>query len=435
MKNNIILLIILSLLFFTIIEGTSFLLNKTLFKNNIVKNYDDDYFKSLKRKISLLSDKDLLETSSSQTRNEIINLKFYELSKIKIKKNFEKYSADTFSYTPYREFISNPFSSENLNVNSDGFRGNEFTSEKKNDTFRILMFGSSALFGWPNSSDNETISFYLEDILNQNNNNFNFEVLNLSVKSYNIMQDFINYLIVSQHVDHDMIVIFNGHNDFNEGFFGNGVQYSKINEKDGIYREYYDAMRNKDHNLFFNQGFFYLSYKVKLYVIKTTKKLFSNLTLLIKNLKSKNNFTSKNINKIEFGKNSINTKISYGKILDKWFNLIKSSNKNLIYIHQPNLFATNKKKAFWESLWVNFGRNKNFYLNFPIKTYKENYNLQVEYSNKIASNNKINYIEMDKKISELNEEITIFFDHVHLTNEGNKFVASEISNLVIEQIN
>ena len=131
MKNNIILLIISSLLFFTIIEGTSFLLNKTLFKNNIVKNYDDDYFKSLKRKIGMLSDKDLLETSSSQTRNEIINLKFYELSKIKIKKNFEKYSADTFSYTPYREFISNPFSSENLNVNSDGFRGNEFTSEKK----------------------------------------------------------------------------------------------------------------------------------------------------------------------------------------------------------------------------------------------------------------------------------------------------------------
>ena len=85
-------------------------------------------------------------------------------------------------------------------------------------------------------------------------------------------------------------------------------------------------------------------------------------------------------------------------------------------------------------MWVNFGRNKNFCLNFPVKTYKENYNLQVEYSSKIASNNKINYIEMDKKISELDEE-TIFFDHVHLTNEGNKFVASEISKLVIEQIN
>jgi len=42
---------------------------------------------------------------------------------------------------------------------------------------------------------------------------------------------------------------------------------------------------------------------------------------------------------------------------------------------------------------------------------------------------------MDKKISELYEEITNFFDHVHITNEGNNFVASEISKLVIEQIN
>ena len=58
------------------------------------------------------------------------------------------------------------------------------------------MLGSSALFGWPNSSDKETISYYLENELIsnlklKNQKEIQIEVLNLSVKSYNILQELI----------------------------------------------------------------------------------------------------------------------------------------------------------------------------------------------------------------------------------------------------
>ena len=109
------------------------------------------------------------------------------------------------------------------------------------------MLGSSALFGWPNSSDKETISYYLENELIsnlklKNQKEIQIEVLNLSVKSYNILQDYINYLIVSQFIDHDMVIIYNGHNDFNDGFFGSGVSYSNIIQKEGAFKIYYDAI-------------------------------------------------------------------------------------------------------------------------------------------------------------------------------------------------
>ena len=63
--------------------------------------------------------------------------------------------------------------------------GNKFSFKKRPKTFRILMLGSSALFGWPNSSD--TISYYLENELISNlklKNKIQIEVLNLSVKKY-----------------------------------------------------------------------------------------------------------------------------------------------------------------------------------------------------------------------------------------------------------
>ena len=165
----------------------------------------------------------MLNLNSTELYNEIINLKYYDLSNLEIKEDFSKYFSNTFSYTPYREFISNKFESKHLNVNEYGFRGNKFSFKKRPKTFRILMLGSSALFGWPNSSDKETISYYLENELIsnlklKNQKEIQIEVLNLSVKSYNILQDYINYLIVSQFIDHDMVIIYNGHNDFNDGF-------------------------------------------------------------------------------------------------------------------------------------------------------------------------------------------------------------------------
>lgn len=436
MKNKYYLLFIVAA-FYIFIESSAFLVNNTYYKNKIKVTYDSRYFQNLKKQIQNLSKDELLNISSVDFKNKIIDLKYYELSNLDIKRDFLKYFDDTFSYTPYRELISNSFSSKNLNINEYGFRGTKFSLKKKNPKdFRILMFGSSALFGWPNSSDNETISSYLQDILNkkinqENKNIENYEVLNLSVKSYNAIQDYINYLIVSQFIEHDMVIIYNGHNDFNDGFFGNGVSYSKMIEKQGAFKDYYDAVRSKNHNLFFKQGFYYLNYKVKKYLQNLFNFTFRNSYKFLKNIKS-NDKISKNKNLVLNGENSISTRKSYGEIIEKWFKLLASLEKDVVYIHQVNLFATNKEKSFWEKLWTDFGRNKNFYTNFDLNKYKNLYLNQMKFANNIAEKNKTKFINIENKIKYLKKDVNIFFDHTHLTNKGNRFVAQEIANLVLK---
>ncbi len=436
MKKLYYILTLLIVIFFST-EGISLLLNKTIYKKKFNVDFNTTYFKELREKIERLDKQDLLNLNSTELYNEIINLKYYDLSNLEIKEDFSKYFSNTFSYTPYREFISNKFESKHLNVNEYGFRGNKFSFKKKPKTFRILMLGSSALFGWPNSSDKETISYYLENELIsnlklKNQKEIQIEVLNLSVKSYNILQDYINYLIVSQFIDHDMVIIYNGHNDFNDGFFGSGVSYSNIIQKEGAFKIYYDAIKEQNYKIFFKQGFYYLSYKIKYHIKNLSKKIFRNTFELAKNVKSKtNNFQSQHSN--SNGTNSNDTKISYANILDDFLKLLNANKKKVIYIHQVNLFATEKKKSFWEDLWSNFGRNKNFYINFEMNRYQELYLNQLNYANEVAKNNNTEFIDIEKKIKNLNEEITIFFDHTHLTRVGNKFVALEISKKIIDK--
>ena len=96
------------------------------------------------------------------------------------------------------------------------------------------------------------------------------------------------------------------------------------------------------------------------------------------------------------------------------------------------MFATNKEKSFWEKLWTDFGRNKNFYTNFDLNKYKNLYLNQMKFANNIAEKNKTKFINIENKIKYLKKDVNIFFDHTHLTNKGNRFVAQEIANLVLK---
>ena len=75
-----------------------------------------------------------------------------------------------------------------------------------------------------------------------------------------------------------MVIIYNGHNDFNDGFFGSGVSYSNIIQKEGAFKIYYDAIKEQNYKIFFKQGFYYLSYKIK-YHIKNLSKKFLEIPL------------------------------------------------------------------------------------------------------------------------------------------------------------
>lgn len=75
----------------------------------------------------------------------------------------------------------------NVTINSNGFRGKEYSIEKPNNTIRVLVLGDSVAFGW-GVNENETFSVVLEKMLNSDAQK-KYEVLNLAVPGYNTEQE------------------------------------------------------------------------------------------------------------------------------------------------------------------------------------------------------------------------------------------------------
>ncbi|MEW6102354.1 MAG: hypothetical protein AB1630_00820 [bacterium] len=139
-------------------------------------------------------------------------------------------------YHPYRGHQLNPEYSRKWDTNGqkihsiDGFRNNHPISKiRKANTFRIIMMGASALYGigvqkadfYPKCRgllNNETINYFLENILNEElkkkNINLKVEVINAAVTGYQTFQHLIYFNECLYEYSPDMVIFFDGHNDF-----------------------------------------------------------------------------------------------------------------------------------------------------------------------------------------------------------------------------
>jgi tetratricopeptide (TPR) repeat protein/lysophospholipase L1-like esterase len=79
---------------------------------------------------------------------------------------------------------------EVIHINSDGFRGREFSRRKKPGVYRIIVVGDSISFGWWERR-RETWPAVLEDLLSRYApEECRFEVYNMSVGGYNAAQEY-----------------------------------------------------------------------------------------------------------------------------------------------------------------------------------------------------------------------------------------------------
>lgn len=84
-----------------------------------------------------------------------------------------------------------------ISTNSQGTRGADFTVEKKDKTFRILILGDSMTFGW-GVEDNQTFTYFTEQYLNElaakNNFDTKFEVINAGFADAKTLDTYYVYL-------------------------------------------------------------------------------------------------------------------------------------------------------------------------------------------------------------------------------------------------
>lgn len=102
---------------------------------------------------------------------------------------------------------------QTININEDGFRGDEIDVKKQSDTYRIFVVGGSTAFGHGSTSDSTTIPGYLQTIINDSNVSKNIEVINAG-KPRATSSDEVYY--IEKHLrnyDPDLIIIYDGAND------------------------------------------------------------------------------------------------------------------------------------------------------------------------------------------------------------------------------
>ena len=158
----------------------------------------------------------------------LILLLFFSLSVeiyARIKGVFKGYEF-SIGFDPYSIYRGVPFDGQQDSVivydgneyknNNLGIRKSTDTSIKKNkNIFRIIIGGGSGAWGL-GVSNNQTLSYFLEEKLNERYGNakISFEVLNLAAPGYYSTHNFLRYNSFGQHLSPDMLILMDGANDW-----------------------------------------------------------------------------------------------------------------------------------------------------------------------------------------------------------------------------
>jgi len=100
-----------------------------------------------------------------------------------------------------------------VTINNRGFRGKEFSEEKKSGITRVVTLGASSTFGYKDR-DHETYPYYLEEILNQKcQGKRRFEVINLGIPHMHSATIYSLFLAEALPLDPDIVTFYEGIND------------------------------------------------------------------------------------------------------------------------------------------------------------------------------------------------------------------------------
>lgn len=115
---------------------------------------------------------------------------------------------------PRYTLTQNWTSPSGLNIhNSKGYRGEDFSLQKPNNTFRIVAIGSSTTYTESLDDYTQSFPYLLQKILHEEYNLTSIEVINGGVGGYLSYDTLINFEFRVLDLDPDMILLYEGFND------------------------------------------------------------------------------------------------------------------------------------------------------------------------------------------------------------------------------
>jgi len=118
------------------------------------------------------------------------------------------------AYRPYVERRRIPNQQlTNIHINKWGYRGPDFTFDKGDGIFRIIIFGGSFVWGTGAIYDEETIAGHLQRLLQEKYKEKEFEVINGGETGYVLTQERILFVEESIFFSPDLVIFIDGINN------------------------------------------------------------------------------------------------------------------------------------------------------------------------------------------------------------------------------
>jgi hypothetical protein len=293
------------------------------------------------------------------------------------------YQEPTLMIEPNQKF-------ESISINDKGIRGMDFTEYPDKNTSRIFMVGGSTTFGVGSTSDNTSIPGYLQEIFDIRILNQNFEVINAGIPSANSKTEsnLIENYLANFHPD--VIIVYDGWNDL--------MQSTNTFEKPIITSYNIKKDKTLTENIFIFSQKYFPFYKTPIGL----KHIFTA-------------FTYHEKEELAYESN-IDTMVSEWS--KTWTNVCLNAKDNdikTIIILQPFLGTGNKILSDSESIILKkFNEHKN-----AIKYYEKYASTLDDLALKCD-------VVLDFRMVFDEKKNSIFYDRVHVGDEGNYIVAEEI---------
>ncbi|MBL77306.1 MAG: hypothetical protein CL763_10355 [Chloroflexi bacterium] len=312
----------------------------------------------------------------------------------------KEYTNIEYSFdSPIREIVEQQGTF--ININSDGFRGKEIDHTH---TQKIVFLGGSTIFGKVTTSDTTTIPGFTQKLLDEN---YDVEVINAGIPSASTIDEI--YLLEEKilPLKPKIVVMYDGWNDIEYADrIKNSITYEKFKQNDYFTNNQKNdgddsRLKSKLKN-FLNS----INFKIGLGIVQFYDD-FYGITLS----KDAQNDVSK-IDNAHLAKIKQNLFKNWNYACD----LGEKNNFDIIIILHPMLNSGDRKPHFDELQIMDDPRiNVNYYLN----------NIDLKDFDTCQNIHDFRYI-FD------NSNELLFFDIGHVTDNGNKIIANQISKIIID---
>lgn len=293
----------------------------------------------------------------------------------------------------------------NFKMNNFGFRNSyDITKEKGKNIYRIIVLGGSAAWGTAASSNETVWTQVLENLLKKDTHN-NYQVLNAGCSGYNSFQELMYLQFKLLQFCPDLIIVFDGYNDlfFSSLFPEQNYQYNICNNYEEE-KEFFDnPVWKKMLQIILNDSSFYQLARI------IRAKIIYEKSLPIRKMY----YHTKGIE-------------NYFYNIKSTSNILKGRGIKSLFILQPYLGLSGKSFSGEEQkMLLKIAKERPYLV-------KLMHRLESEYI-KFAKDNDIVYYNTNKLFNSLSSQKTVWHDHIHLNDLGQRILAQSIYAFLIDR--